>query len=105
MPDPRASDDPRDIGEVDYVLLCVKTWQLPAAVDALGPMVGENTAVLTVQNGVEAPERVAAGVGRGRVLPGTVKVVATLVGPGEVRHGAAPPHSVSPSGTAACPTG
>ncbi|MDO0924440.1 2-dehydropantoate 2-reductase [Streptomyces sp. TG1A-8] len=83
---PRVSDDPRDIGEVDYVLLCVKTWQLPAAVDALGPMVGGNTAVLTVQNGVEAPGQVAARVGRGRVLPGTVRIVATLAGPGEVRH-------------------
>ncbi|MEV3992523.1 2-dehydropantoate 2-reductase [Streptomyces sp. NPDC049837] len=86
VPDLRASDDPQDIGEVDYVLLCVKTSQLPAAVDALGPMVGRNTAVLTVQNGVEAPEQVAAVVGRDRVLPGMVRVVATLVGPGEVRH-------------------
>jgi 2-dehydropantoate 2-reductase len=86
VPGLRASDDPQDIGEVDYVLLCVKTSQLPAAIDALGPMVGENTAVLTVQNGVEAPEQVAAGIGRDRVLPGTVRVVATLVGPGEVRH-------------------
>ncbi|MEU0519591.1 2-dehydropantoate 2-reductase [Streptosporangium sp. NPDC006007] len=81
-----ASDGPQDIGEVDYVLLCVKTPQLPVAIDALDLMVGENTAVLTVQNGVEAPEQVAAEIGRGRVLPGTVRVVATLAGPGEVRH-------------------
>ena len=86
VPDLRASDDPQDIGEVDYVLLCVKTSQLPAAVDALGPWVGRNTAVLTVQTGVEAPEQVAAVIGHDRVLPGIVRVVATLVGPGEVRH-------------------
>jgi 2-dehydropantoate 2-reductase len=90
VPEVRASDDPSHIGEVDFVLLCVKTPQLPAAVDALGPMLGADTAVVTVQNGVEAPGQVAAGIGRDRVLPGTVRVVATKVGPGEVRHVGAP---------------
>lgn len=82
----RASDDPHEIGEVDFVLLCVKTPQLPAALDALGPLVGVDTAVVTVQNGVEAPERVAARIGHDRVLPGLVQVVATKTGPGQVRH-------------------
>nr|ATE50861.1 reductase [Actinoplanes tsinanensis]AVL27081.1 2-dehydropantoate 2-reductase [Actinoplanes tsinanensis] len=86
VPDVRASADPKDIGEVDFVLLCVKTSQLPAALDALGPLVGEHTAVVTVQNGVEAPEQVAARIGRGRVLPGSVRVVASTAGPGELRH-------------------
>ncbi|MEV5431655.1 2-dehydropantoate 2-reductase [Streptomyces sp. NPDC052701] len=86
VPQVRASDDPKDIGEVDFVLLCVKTPQLSAAVDALPPMLGEDTAVVTVQNGVEAPEQVAAGIGRDRVLPGTVRIVATTAGPGEIRH-------------------
>lgn len=94
VPDVRAWDDPADIGEVDVVLLCVKTWQLPAAVDALPPLIGENTAVVTVQNGVEAPEQVAARVGRGKVLPGTVRIVATADGPGAVRQ-AGPPAAVS----------
>ncbi|MBT2407842.1 MULTISPECIES: 2-dehydropantoate 2-reductase [unclassified Streptomyces] len=86
VPGVRASDDPDDIGQVDYVLLCVKTSQLPATIDTLGPLVGETTAVVTVQNGVEAPEQVAAAIGRDRVLPGLVRVVATTVGPGEIRH-------------------
>jgi len=86
VPGVRASDDPRDIGQVDYVLLCAKTSQLPAAIDALRPMLGESTGVVTVQNGVEAPEQVAAGIGRDRVLPGMARVVATTVRPGEVQH-------------------
>ncbi|MEJ8651674.1 2-dehydropantoate 2-reductase [Streptomyces sp. MS1.AVA.3] len=86
VPEVRASDDPQDIGEVDFVLLCVKTPQLPAALDALGPLAGEDTAVVTVQNGVEAPEQVAARMGRRRVLPGNVRVVASMAGPGETRH-------------------
>jgi 2-dehydropantoate 2-reductase len=93
-PDVRASDDPRDIGEVDFVLLCVKTTQLPAAVDALSPMIGADTAVVTLQNGVEAPEQVAAAIGRERVLPGNARVVATTDGPGEVRH-VGPPGALS----------
>ncbi|MBI1758685.1 MAG: 2-dehydropantoate 2-reductase [Actinobacteria bacterium] len=90
VPELRASDAPSHIGEVDFVLLCVKTPQLPVAVEALGPMIGADTAVITIQNGVEAPEQVAAGIGRDRVLPGMVRVVATKVGPGDVRHVGAP---------------
>ncbi|MFD9354829.1 2-dehydropantoate 2-reductase [Streptomyces sp. NPDC060031] len=86
VPQVRASDDPRDIGEVDFVLLCVKTQQLPEAIDTLSPMVGEGTAVITVQNGVEAPEQVAAGIGRERVLPGMARVVALPTDPGEARR-------------------
>lgn len=94
VPAVRASDDPRDIGEAAFVLLCVKTPQLPAAIDALSPMVGENTAVITVQNGVEAPEQVAARIGRRKVLPGTVRIVAETTAPGEVRH-MGPPAALS----------
>jgi 2-dehydropantoate 2-reductase len=86
VPEIRASDDPREIGETDVVLLCVKTPQLSAAVDRLSLMVGSGTAVVTVQNGVDAPEEVAARLGREHVLPGLVRVVAELVAPGEVRH-------------------
>jgi 2-dehydropantoate 2-reductase len=90
VPEVRASADPKDIGEVDFVLLCVKTSQLSAALDALGPLVGENTAMVTVQNGVEAPEQVAVRIGRGRVLPGSVRVVASTAGPGAGRPGGPP---------------
>ncbi|WNV87742.1 2-dehydropantoate 2-reductase [Umezawaea sp. Da 62-37] len=86
VPEVLVSDSPQAIGEVDFVLLCVKTMQLSAAAAALGPLIGEDTAVVTVQNGVEAPGRVAAVIGRGRVLPGVVRVVATKAGPGRIRH-------------------
>lgn len=86
VPRVRASDDARDIGEVDHVLLCVKTSQLPAALGALAPLIGADTSVVTVQNGVEAPEQAAAAIGRGHVLPGFVRVVATQPRPGEVKH-------------------
>ncbi|MDT0264370.1 2-dehydropantoate 2-reductase [Jatrophihabitans lederbergiae] len=90
VPAVRATDDPREIGEVDMVLLCVKTLQLPSALDVLGPMIGAGTAVLTIQNGVEAPEQVASAIGRNHVLPGVVRVVAILAGPGEIEHSGGP---------------
>ncbi|OHV47854.1 2-dehydropantoate 2-reductase [Frankia sp. CcI156] len=86
VPDVSASDHPDDIGRVDFVLLCVKTGQLSDAVESLGLMVGPDTAVLTLQNGVDAPGQVAARIGRRRVLPGTIRIAATMAGPGEIRH-------------------
>ena len=81
-----ATDDPAEIGEVDYVLLGVKTWQLDAAIESLRPLVGPRTAVVTTQNGVDAPQQVADRLGRKAVLPGAVEVIAFLDGPGRVRH-------------------
>ncbi|WP_351231129.1 2-dehydropantoate 2-reductase [Streptomyces sp. NPDC002133] len=86
VPSARATDDTAEIGEVDYVLLCVKTWQLAAVIDALPPLLGTGTAVVTLQNGVEAPAEVARAIGRDAVLPGTAKIIAHLDGPGRVRH-------------------
>lgn len=68
------------------VLLGVKTWQLADALPALGPLMGRGTTVVTMQNGVQTPEEVAAAVGRDAVVPGMVKIFANLEGPGRVRH-------------------
>ncbi len=82
----RATDDTAEVGEVDYVLLGVKTWQLEPAIASLKPLIGPETAVVTTQNGVEAPHQVADAVGLEAVLPGAVEVIAFLDGPGRVRH-------------------
>ncbi|MGH3346144.1 MAG: 2-dehydropantoate 2-reductase [Nocardioides sp.] len=84
--DARATDEPSEVGEVDLVVVAVKTWQLAAALPLLVPLVGDGTAVLTTQNGVEAPEQVAASVGQGAVLPGAVKIFAMVTAPGVVSH-------------------
>lgn len=82
----QATKDPSSVGTVDTILVAVKTWQLDAAIAALRPLLAPHTAVITLQNGVEAPDRAAAAYGRTTVLPGVVKVIAMLVGPGHVRH-------------------
>ncbi len=82
----RATDDTQEIGQVDYVLLGVKTWQLEPAIASLKPLIGPGTAVVTTQNGVEAPQQVADVVGQEAVLPGAIEVIAFVDGPGRVRQ-------------------
>jgi 2-dehydropantoate 2-reductase len=86
----RATDDPRTIGEVDVVLIGVKTWQLKEAAESIKPIVGKNTVVVTLQNGVDAGDQVAEVIGAEHVAPGVCGVVAFIVEPGHIRHAANP---------------
>jgi 2-dehydropantoate 2-reductase len=85
-----ATDDPASIGHVDVVLLAVKTWQLGPVLAALPSLVGTHGAVVTTQNGVEAPGQVAAIVGQRAVLPGIAKIFAYIDEPGHVMHAGGP---------------
>src|SRR5437867_4282488 len=49
----QATDDPATIGVVDYVLLCVKLWDVESAGEQIRPIVGPDTAVVPVENGVD----------------------------------------------------
>lgn len=82
----RVTGDAAELGPVDYVLVCVKTWQLADAITAIEPLVGSQTAIVTVQNGVEAPDQVAEVYGRAAVLPGAAEVIAYVESPGTIRH-------------------
>jgi 2-dehydropantoate 2-reductase len=82
----RVADDPAAIGQVDVVLVGVKAWQVPEAADSMGPLVGGSTFVVPLQNGVEAPDQLAAALGPERVLGGLCRVLAYLDGPGHIRH-------------------
>ncbi|RZT27696.1 ketopantoate reductase [Kribbella sp. VKM Ac-2569] len=82
----QATNAPAEVGPVDYVLTCVKTWQLPEAIDTIRPLVGPDTAIVTVQNGVEAPDQIAEIYGRDAVLPGAAEVIAYVESPGVIRH-------------------
>jgi 2-dehydropantoate 2-reductase len=86
----RVTDDVASIGEVDFVLLAVKTWQLAPMLESLPSLVGPETAVVTTQNGVEAPGQVATVVGREAVLPGIAKIFAFIEAPGHITHAGGP---------------
>ncbi len=81
-----AASDPRDVGSVDAVLVCVKAWQVREAAAALGPLLGAETFVVPLQNGVEAADEIAEAVGRERVLGGLCRIMSLLAGPGRIRH-------------------
>lgn len=75
----------------DLVLMCVKTWQLEDAVQALKPAIAAHTAILPLLNGVEAPDVIATGIGREHVLAGLCGIIAYIEEPGVVRHAAVDP--------------
>jgi 2-dehydropantoate 2-reductase len=82
----QATDQPAWVGAVDAVLVCVKAWQVPEAAAALRPLVGPETAVVYLGNGVDAPAQLAAVLGHEHVLGGLCRISARLVAPGHVRH-------------------
>ena len=81
-----ATDDPADVAQVDLALLTTKTYQNSAAVPAMAPMVGPDTTVLCLQNGVDSYLAPAEAFGPERVLPGAVYIEAGREGPGVVRQ-------------------
>lgn len=90
-----ATDDPAVAGPVDVVIVAVKAWQVRETAEALRPMLGPDTLVLPVQNGVEAPGQLAAVLGDGRVLAGLCAVVSRVAGAGHIKHEAVPEPSLS----------
>src|SRR5690348_12603279 len=63
----QATGDPTAIGVVDIVLLAVKGWQAPEAIESMHPLMGPETIALPLLNGVEAPDQLAAIYGQERV--------------------------------------
>jgi 2-dehydropantoate 2-reductase len=78
----RAEQDTAAVGPVDLVLVAVKTYDNPTALPLLRPLLGEQTAVLTVQNGVDSAREVAAIAGEERTLGGTTYIATALEAPG-----------------------
>ncbi|UCH38493.1 MAG: 2-dehydropantoate 2-reductase [Gammaproteobacteria bacterium] len=80
------TNNPAEVGVVDYVLCCVKSWQVPAAARAMKPMIGPDTLVVPLQNGVEAPHLLAEEINPANVLGGLCAIVAFQAGPGHIKH-------------------
>jgi len=80
------TDDPKQVGPVDVVLFAVKLWDTETAGEQTRPLVGSNTRVITLQNGVDSVERLVPILGEEPVVGGTTYVVATIARPGVIRH-------------------
>ena len=81
-----AEEDTSKVGPVDLVLVSVKAYDNATALPLIRPMLGPSTAVLTVQNGVDSVNEVAAIVGEERVLGGTTYIATALSAPGVIEQ-------------------
>jgi len=86
-----ATDDPKSIGQVDAVLLAVKTSSLPEALESVRPLIGSQTIVVPLENGIEAPEQIAAALGPEHAAGGLCALISFIVEPGHIRHAATEP--------------
>ena len=80
-----ATDDPGETGVVDYVIVCVKLWDSAAAAEAMRPMVGPETTILSLQNGVETDE-LERVFGSRCMLGASAYIGGTIEAPGVIRH-------------------
>jgi 2-dehydropantoate 2-reductase len=85
-----ATDDPADIGPVDFVLFTVKSQDTAAAAARLGPLLHPDTAVVSLQNGLGNVEAIAAEIGSGHTMGGAAYLLSTIAEPGLVVHSAGP---------------
>jgi len=74
------------VAPADLVLFCVKSFDTESAGQAIVPVLGPDTGVLSIQNGVDNEEKLEAIVGKGRVLGGIAQVFATIESPGVIQH-------------------
>jgi 2-dehydropantoate 2-reductase len=81
-----ATDRPEEIGPSDLVLFCVKSTDTAEAAKRLGPLLGRETAVLSLQNGIDNRERIAEKVGEERAVAGAAYIFSTISGPGVISH-------------------
>jgi 2-dehydropantoate 2-reductase len=81
-----ATDDASSVGPVDVVLFTVKLYDVDAAAPSLAPLIGPDTVVITLQNGVEAVDLVSTHVGADHVAGGVAYIVAVVDAPGHIRH-------------------
>jgi 2-dehydropantoate 2-reductase len=82
----KATDDPTSVGTVDLVMFCVKLWDVESAGEAIRPMVGPDTAVLPLQNGIDSSERLIPILGAKAVMGGVAQISATIDAPGVIRQ-------------------
>ena len=82
----KATDNPAQVGPVDWILFAVKTYDTEAAARAILPMLATGTAVITFQNGVEAHEQIGSAIGIERVLVAPTRIVSNVVGPGLIEQ-------------------
>ena len=82
----KATDKPAEIGQVDLVLFCTKTYHTDDAAKAIQPLVGPKTTVMSLQNGIDAAERIGKVVGMEHLLAGATWISSFVESPGVIKQ-------------------
>lgn len=85
LPTVHATDDPAQVGPVDLIVFAVKLWDTAAAAQQMAPMVGPNTRILTLQNGIDSSAMIAEQLPHAQVRGGVIYVSAVIDRPGVIR--------------------
>jgi 2-dehydropantoate 2-reductase len=80
----QATENPAEVGPVDIVLFCVKLWDIESAGERIKPLIGPDTAVIPLQNGIDAHERLLPILGTRAVMCGVAQLSASITAPGEI---------------------
>jgi 2-dehydropantoate 2-reductase len=82
----KATDDPSSISAPDLILFCVKTYSTDEAVRAISPIMGKDTTVLSLQNGIDASEQIGKVIGMEHMIGGATWISSAVESPGVIKQ-------------------
>jgi 2-dehydropantoate 2-reductase len=86
LPKVNATSNPADVGPVDIVLFAVKLWDTESAAEQAKPLIGPNTRIITLQNGIDSVERISKIAGTDKVVGGIAYIAVNLAAPGFIKQ-------------------
>ena len=87
----QATDDAAQVAPVDVVLFCVKLFDTEDAARAIKPLLSKGGVCISLQNGVDGPQRIGSVVGEDRVMGGLAFASALIEAPGVIRYNSKAP--------------
>lgn len=83
---PKVTDDPKEVGPVDFILFAVKLWDVEKSGEAAKPLVGSGTRLVSMLNGIDSVERLAPIIGGDVVAAAPAQISAVIASPGVILH-------------------
>lgn len=82
----KATQDINEIEPPDFILMCVKAWQVKDMAAKLNSIVKSNTIIIPTQNGVMATEEIKSSIDKGYVTGGVCRIISKIEAPGVINH-------------------
>lgn len=86
LKDVQCTENTRDIGHADIVMIAVKLWATDEAIQTAKPLLGKNTGIISFQNGILAEESLIAAYSSQHAMGGVANIAALIEEPGVIRH-------------------